>query len=493
MLKANAVKKRIKTDLIIKMYCMLNYKKNTITLLCLLFLLTGNFVFAKTKTMCLSAEKDSLKNIFIKVVSSKKDIYVGEPFIVKYKLYTAVSVIDPQTNVVLKFGNCYQEEFPENREPTIEFIGGKSFSVIILKQFLVIAQTMGKLELPKLKINIKVNEKAVADFFDEERLITKTIYSNADFVTIKNLPLSPKPNLYTGAVGEFKISGGYTPSPKISNLLLFKLILDGIGNTKTTNFSMLKVSKGIDVYDSNSKKMDTLFQGGLQTHLEHTFQLVANYKGLYQIPPFEFLYFNPKLNKYVKYSSENYQWKVTVGKPAPMNSNASQNKISDSVFKDLDSSVGSLYSFSKRYFLLFGFGLMLYCYSCSPLFFNENMAKWAAKMDFNSPKKIALKNISALKKEVSAIDEEIFCIKAEAIVYDYIHKKSNGLHHLSNLTFETYFMNQKLPLSLKLKVVAFLNNQNRTRFGTIKKINPNRLESCQELFRIINELDKNWV
>jgi hypothetical protein len=472
---------------------MLNYKKNTITLFSLLFLLTGNFVFAKTKTMCLSAEKDTLKNIFVKVVSSKKDIYVGEPFIVKYKLYTAVSVIDPQTNVVLKFDNCYQEEFPENHEPIIEFIGGKSFSVITLKQFLVIAQTVGKLELPKLKINIKVNEKAVAGFFEEERLITKTVYSNTDFVTIKNLPLNPKPNFYSGAVGEFKISGGYTPSPKIPNLLLFKLILDGIGNTKTANFSVLKVPKGIDVYDANSKKMDTLFQGGLQTHLEHTFQLVANYKGLYQIPPFEFMYFNPKLNKYVKYASEKYQWKVAVGKPAPMISNVSQNKISDSVFKDLDSSVGSLYSFSKWYFLLFGFGLMVFCYSCSPIFFNENMAKWAAKMDFNSPKKIALKNISALKKEVSDINEETFCIKAETIVYDYIHKKSNGLHRLSNLTFETYFMNQKLPLPVKLKGIAFLNSQNRTRFGATEKSKPDSFESCQELERIINELDKNWV
>jgi hypothetical protein len=256
---------------------------------------------------------------------------------------------------------------------------------------------------------------------------------------------------------------------------------------------MLKVSKGIDVYDSNSKKMDTLFQGGLQTHLEHTFQLVANYKGLYQIPPFEFMYFNPKLNKYVKYSSERYQWRVTFGKPAPMNSNVSQNKISESVFKDLDSSVGSLYSFSKWYFLLFGFGLMVYCYSCSPLFFNEIMAKWAAKMDFNSPKKRALKNISALKKEVSIIDEETFCIKAEAIVYDYINTKSKGLHQLSNLTFETYFMSQKLPLSVKLKGIAFLNIQNRTRFGNAKNTNSDKLQSCEDLVCIINELNKSWL
>ncbi|HTE02136.1 MAG TPA: hypothetical protein VK668_22765 [Mucilaginibacter sp.] len=455
----------------------------------------GHYAFGITnQEPAIKNNKDSIDNIFIRVVSSKPAVYTGEAFIVKYLLYNSVAVIDPETTADLKFKDCYQEQYPAAPNQATEKFRGKVYNVTILKQYLVVASNAGIMELPRLKIHVKINSAGNEDFFDQKELLTRELLSAPAAITINALPLPLNTVSFSGAVGIFKIKSFYKPSPKIENLLVYHLIINGTGNVKTAIFIDPKLPVGIDIYNANTTRHDTLTSAGIKAYLEYSFQLVANYRGKYSIPPVNFSFFDPEKKKYEIFNSQAYNWDVNTGPAMPPALNIIPKQPVDVFIKQDMTDTYTIYSYSSLYFILLIVGLLLFVAGYKLPYIKKLTGRYIEILRSTNARNQAVKNIIELIKDSSSMDEDILCKRLTGALCKYMIDINEEINKdnkaLSSLHLETNLARQELPKDIHDEVRAFLHNQHKHRFGPAKAQTSDLMQRCLHLIDIIHALHK---
>jgi hypothetical protein len=364
------------------------------------------------------------QEIFVRASVSKPSVYVGEAFTVTYTLYTSVAIIDPENETNIQFGQSYQERYPLNVSEKEENIAGKLYRVRVLQQYLVIANVSGKLQIPPLKKAIQRSIIDANDFFGQEKLVTQMVVSPSESIIVKPLPLSEESNLFSRAVGNFKMKGEYRPVGKTPNLLEFNLTIEGIGNTKNCSFTLPKSNDFWEIYNVTTTNKDTLELTGLKTKLEYSFQIATNYKGTYRIPDFAVTVFNPNTNSYQKFSTGSYQWIVTQGISAPSKTISNSNTIASQ--ENYKRNSGNLYSYSTLFYLLVGLGiLLLLCVS----FESYILKQWNIFQHYRSQQralKVALFACQQQFKRLDSLSRDVFFQNVTEILLQYIQQKKGN-------------------------------------------------------------------
>jgi hypothetical protein len=440
------------------------------------------------------ADSDSATNVFIRVVSTKKAVRVGEPFMVKYTLYTAVQVIDPETNVDVKFINCYQEEFSNDTTTAIETVNGRRYTVVALKQYLVIANNAGSVLLPQIKIQMQMYGVVENSFFNEQKLITKDIVSDPSVVTVEKLPVNPDSTLFSGAVGKFRFRGLYAPAGRAKNMLLFHLIIDGEGNTKSAAITLPHFPDGLEVYNANTTRHDSVTNYGLITRLDYTFQVVANYRGKYDVPAVVFNAYDPDKNKFVAFTSGVYKWQVDKG-PQMIVQKDSVHRQANILYteKTLYARTNETFSYSAWYYFLLIIGVLLSLYSYTRSYFDKAWLFCFSRINGRMNKHLALRSIKKLAADSSTVEEDVFWKRLSSILYRYIkgEAKISG-ETSSDLAFDTNVFSKNIPADLYEQVILFLSGLQSIRFSAVKSPAIDKVQSCNQLISIVNELDTNW-
>jgi BatD DUF11 like domain len=440
------------------------------------------------------ADSDSAINVFIRVVSTKKAVRVGEPFMVKYTLYTAVQVIDPETNVDVKFTNCYQEEFSSDTSSAIETVNGKRYTVVALKQYLVIANNAGAVLLPQIKIQMQMYGVAANDFFAEQKLITKDIVSDPGVVTVEKLPINPDSTLFSGAVGKFRFRGSYSQAPRAKNMLLFHLIIDGEGNTKSAAIALPHFPDGLEVYNANTTRHDSVTSFGLKTRFDYTFQVVANYRGKYVVPAVVFNAYDPDRNKFVGFTSGVYNWQVDKG-PQMIVQKDSAHRQANILYteKTLYAKTNETFSYSFWYYFLLIIGVLLSLYSYLRPYFNRLSLIFVDFINGRMNKYLALRSIKKLIGDSSTVDDDVFWKRLSSILYRYIKGEAKiSEKAVSDLSLDTNIFSKNIPADLYEQIVLFLSGLQSIRFSAVKSATVDKVQSCNQLITIVNALDTNW-
>ena len=433
-------------------------------------------------------------NILVRAVSSKKSVYAGESFFVSYYLYSAVAVVDPETIINVKFPDCFQQDVPFKRMEGTKRIGGKDYAVIMLAQYIVIAQKPGVLNLPPIKIDLKVTAPIPGDFFNQEKEITKSFTSAKSVVIVNKLPTAADTSLFTGAIGKFNITGYFRPFKKTKNLLTFHLLINGLGNTKAATINPPHMPEGLEVYNPVTVKHDTLGVKGFENRYEYSYQVVANFQGKYVVPALTFTYFNPDLNQYVVYNSGTYNWDVTTGPVQQIKVvEAKQKPIDYFVKEKLDDKANELYSYSNLFYILFFVGLAILIYSYNVSFFHRQARNLFDAYIKQKNKFDALRNVDKLISVADDVEEDIFWKLLTAILFKYIKgeiKKRNG--HISDLALNNEFLSNHLTPAMYPKVANFLTEVEARRFAAVSLEEIDKLNCCRQLKTIVNSLHSNW-
>jgi len=441
------------------------------------------------------ADSDSLStNVFIRVVSTKKAVRVGEPFMVKYTLYTAVQVIDPETNVDVKFNNCFQQEFSSDTSTAIETVNGKRYTVVALKQYLVIANNAGAVLLPQIKIQMQMYGVVANSFFNEQKLITKDIFSEPGVVSVEKLPINPDSTLFSGAVGKFRFKGAYSQAPRAKNMLLFHLIIDGEGNTKSAAITLPHFPDGLEVYNTNTTRRDSVTNYGLKTRFDYTFQVVANYRGKYVVPAVVFNAYDPDRNKFVSFTSGVYNWQVDKG-PQMVVQKDSAHRQANILYteKSLYAKTNETFSYSCWYYFLLIMALLLVLYSYLRSYFNQVWLVCFGYINGRMNKYRALRSIEKLISDSSSVEEDVFWKRLSSIFYKYIKGEANiSEKSISDLSLDTSFFSKNIPADLYDQVVLFLSGLQSVRFSAVKSPAIDKVQSCNQLITIVNALDTSW-
>ena len=238
-------------------------------------------------------------------------------------------------------------------------VDGKKYQVFLLKKSALFPQQSGTLELDPAeadgtaRIVHSVRQRdPFADMMDRDPalknafgslLMSDPLFNNGYFnqlqyqdvpahiksapvkIAVTALPEAGKPEDFTGAVGNFTVSGKISKTDLTTDEALnYTLTITGSGNLKLIEVPKLKLPNGLDSYDP--VVIDTIT--GRSTTISGskiaTYAITPHTPGDYEIPSIPFSAYNPQTGKYVTLSTAAFKIHVKPGKhynPAGSNNN----------------------------------------------------------------------------------------------------------------------------------------------------------------------------
>lgn len=281
-----------------------------------------------------TVEEKIKKNLFIKVITDKQSVYVGQPIVATYKIYTRLkSESKIVQNPSLNGFSVIDMQEPLLNYFTTEQVNGKLFNVYLLRKVQLYPLQSGQLELESAGVensirfvkesyikNLRTDIPVTIDALPAEAIVEKraTVQSNPLTITVKELPAQNKPDSFSGAVGNFmiraKVEKDKLTTDDAGRLLV---AITGSGNMTLLTSPAIAWPKGIDAFEPKASeelnKADVPVSG--TRYFDYAFAL--NEAGSYTIPPIAFTYFDVTTKNYKTIRTEPIPITVAMGTGRP--------------------------------------------------------------------------------------------------------------------------------------------------------------------------------
>jgi len=252
------------------------------------------------------------KNLFVKAEVNKTSVYVNEPVVATYKLYSRVR---SESRVVKRPSyngfSVYDMVEPDGTVSGVETINGKSYNVHVIRQSQLFPLQAGTFTLDPVEVEnivrfIKTDSEQPNSGFDDlfnpnAETVEQTLTLNSKPVTIqvKPLPLENQPTSFDGAVGNFKVEafveGDSIKSGEEATLIVK---VKGKGNLPIINAPGIKWPEGVEAYDPETKEMIHPETVPLSGEKNFRFRFTSKKTGTVVIPSIQFTFFDPTSKSY---------------------------------------------------------------------------------------------------------------------------------------------------------------------------------------------------
>lgn len=277
--------------------------------------------------------KVSGQDLFLKVTPSKKSVYVGEPVVLTYKLYTRVPVSQLSVSRMPSYGGFWMKEVGDNNgtlRQLSEIVNGIEYTTAEVKKVVLIPQKAGKLSVEPMGIECmaqivtqRSNQRSNDPFdifFNDPFFsrnytnVQKNIETSTITLDVKSLPEDGKPTGFTGAVGNYNFSAIIDKTEASTNeALSLTVTVSGSGNIELLNLPAPVFPPDFEVYDPKiTSSVDASSQGTNGTK-KAEYLIIPRRAGDFVIPAVKFSYFNPSKGQYVTLSSSEMNIKVNKG------------------------------------------------------------------------------------------------------------------------------------------------------------------------------------
>jgi len=301
------------------------YSSNTITLK-VVRSKTKAKVSGQTRTQSIKDSEISGQNLFIKTLVSKKKGYLGEQFIVTYKLYFKAQVRGYNFEQMPSYAGFWNEKFEMPRQPVIEseVVNGINYNSAVLHKVALFPTQTGKLTIEPMQVSLEAvvqsrrRSRSLFDsFFDDPfgRTVRQVVTTKPVKITVLSLPEQGKPKDFNGAVGDFKFSIRADKSnAEVNEAISLKLKLRGAGNIKLAELPKIFIPEDIEQYEP--KISSDVSKDGNRVSGSKTAEiiLIPRIPGIYKIKPVHFSYFNPRSKKYETIVTKPISLQISEGK-----------------------------------------------------------------------------------------------------------------------------------------------------------------------------------
>jgi hypothetical protein len=381
-------------------------------------------------------------DLFVKLILDRRSVYKGDHLVATIKIYTKVNLNGFEDITLPNYEGFWSQDvaLPQQVSLQRETYNGEIYNVGTLKKTILFPQQTGNIAIGAVKIDCIVQQRVKRssnffdDFFDSFANIKATITSDPVTVTVNPLPRGP--SNFSGAVGRFDLRSSITSgNVKENDAITLKIDVSGSGNIKLINPPKLQLPADFEVYDPKTESNFNATAEGVNGNISFEYLFLPRYAGDYNIPPVDFVYFDPAAGKYVTKSSQEFRIHVAKGE-ASRSSTSMNYRTSKEDVKFLGKDIrflkqgeiqlrpkGYLFFGSFNFYLFYLFGiaalLALYLLNQKRIRENANMARLKNK----KASKVALKRLKEANIHLKSGEVEKFYESVTRAFWGYLSDK----------------------------------------------------------------------
>ena len=247
--------------------------------------------------------------LFVEAKPSRTSLFVGEPLVLTYYLYTQASVVNLNFVNPPQFTGFWAEDLPEPRGNN----GGEPVSVdnVAYRRFplyvkLLFPTRAGKLIIPASTFRL---ELAPTMFFDTGSALSRA----TEPITVEVKPLPEEPG-FSGAVGKFQASATVDRTDlAFGDAATLRFRVEGSGNLKWVDRGPELTIPGAKVYPPQVKSDLRTGPAGMSGSRTWEFVVVPQTAGSLEVPALAFSYFDPGSDRIVRTATDPIHLSVAGG------------------------------------------------------------------------------------------------------------------------------------------------------------------------------------
>lgn len=270
---------------------------------CFIILICASFITYSQGDSYVTLNEKIKSNLFIEVEANTTDCFVGEPIIVTYKLFSALSSQSSILKNPLFIGfDVKSISDKTDKVASRKTIDGVTFDVHTILKLQLTPHKSGKLKLGALEMRHKIklidangNKDPILKGVTEDYALNNGYYS-IDIasvpitVLVTELPYSPKAPSFKGVVGDFKLDVQlskkvFTPQERVA----LTVTIVGKGDFEKIKIPQIEWPKGIETLPHKISR-DTIAPG--MGSISFTIPFTAVKPGTYEIPSIPFSFFD---------------------------------------------------------------------------------------------------------------------------------------------------------------------------------------------------------
>lgn len=265
---------------------------------------------------------DVSEDLFVRILSNRKNIYRGEYIIATIKLYTRLSITGFGESEMPDFQGFWTQdiESPTNLNLVRENVNGKIFNTAVIKKVILFPQKTGEIIIDPFKLETYIRQQTnrprspFDDFFGNSYSnVVKPLVSNTAKIQVKDLPPGA-PEGYSGAVGNLAVKAEIDKQDAVTNdALTFKVIVSGNGNVQLIDAPRINFPPDFETYDPKIQTDVTNGVNGQSGTKTFEYLLIPRHAGNFRIPQVTLNSFEPKSGQYRTSSTTEFNISISKG------------------------------------------------------------------------------------------------------------------------------------------------------------------------------------
>jgi hypothetical protein len=256
----------------------------------------------------------------LKILTNKRNVYVGEPISVRYALLLKTNVGQFDVLEEPDFQGFIKNDIElKNYEAKKETVDGESVNAVDISTFVLVPQQTGNQKPGALHLRLPTNvPTGRRDWFGQREMRTVNQICKSTFPTIKVNPLpAGKPAGFSGGVGDYKLYVNLSRNEvKANESVTLTVEVSGKGNIQLIELPAPILPNSIESYEPKYKDDIRIKKSGITGYKRNEYLLLPRFRGTYKIPPLKFSFFDPNKEEYITLASDAFEINVTEGPEA---------------------------------------------------------------------------------------------------------------------------------------------------------------------------------
>jgi BatD DUF11 like domain len=263
------------------------------------------------------------EDLFVTATPSKHTVFVNEPVVLEYRIYTRVNVDSYSIASNPSSPGFWTEELDRPQQLAVEHVtrNGRQYVSAVIDRVALFPTSSGQKTVEPLSIEAQVQVNArdpmdnlVPDFFSRGfgRRMPVVVASDSVVLTVQPLPDAGRPADFTGFVGSLGVSASLDKTDtQVNDAITYRLRITGEGNLRTLPDPSITFPRDFDAYPPKVSQNIDRSAGRVRGTKSYEYVLIPRSPGPHVIPAVRFDYYDLEHKRYASAGADSVVAMVT--------------------------------------------------------------------------------------------------------------------------------------------------------------------------------------